>query len=98
MLTDQLQKIYQKNQDYVARKIAGELVLIPLNRRLEDIKSIFNLNEMACTIWDQIDGQRSLEQIRSQLLEQFEVDALILDQDLERLISQLEEIKAIQLV
>ena len=88
--------VYKKNQDYIARKIAGELVLIPLQRQLEAIKSIYNMNEMGCAIWEMIDGQRKLEDIRRELLKRYDVEPAQLDQDLNTLLTQLEEIKAIQ--
>ena len=96
MQTPSAELIYKKNPDFIARKIAGEIVLIPLQRKIDDIKSIYNLNEMACDFWEQIDGRTSLEQIRRKLLGIYEVETATLDQDLQSFIEQLVEINAIQ--
>ncbi len=90
-----LQQVYQKNPDFIGRKIGGELVLIPLQKKIYDISSIYNMNAMACQIWERLDGQKTLEAIRQELLEQYEVSADTLSQDLQTLIEQLEEIKAV---
>lgn len=90
-----LQQIYRKNPDFIGRKIGGELVLIPLQKKIYDISSIYNMNEMACQIWERLDGQKTLEEIQQELLGLYEVSTGTLSQDLQLLIEQLEEIKAV---
>jgi hypothetical protein len=86
----------QKNPEFVARKIAGELILIPLHRQIDNIDSIFNANETACSIWDLIDGKKSIEEIRLELLTQFDVPEESLNHDLQTFFEQLQEINAVQ--
>ncbi len=88
--------IYAKNQNFVPRKIAGELVLIPLQKKIDNIKSIYGLNSMACAVWDMLDGAKDIQQIHSELLSSYDVDESTLEKDLAGLIGQLEEIQAIQ--
>jgi hypothetical protein len=90
-----LQQIYQKNPDFIGRKIGGELVLIPLQKKIYDITSIYNMNEMACEIWDRLDGRKNLDEIQQELLALYEVPSGTLSQDMQTLIEQLEEIKAV---
>lgn len=90
-----LQQVYQRNPDFIGRKIGGELVLIPLQKKIYDISSIYNMNEMACQIWERLDGHKTLEMIQRELLAHYEVSADTLSQDLQTLIEQLEEIKAV---
>ena len=86
---------FKRSQDFVARKIAGEIVLIPLQRHLENVNSIYSLNEVGALVWDALDGKRSVSELREMLFETFEVNPAQLDQDLTTLLTQLEEIKAI---
>lgn len=95
-MNDALQnRLFVKSPDFVARKIAGEIVLIPLKRHLEEVSSIFSLNEVGAMVWEAIDGKTNVGGIRSTLLETFDVSTQDLDKDLEILFGQLEEIKAI---
>ncbi len=90
-----LQQIYKKNPDFIARKIGGELVLIPLQKKIYDITSIYNMNEMACQIWERLDGEKTLDAIHGEILGTYHVTAEILSQDIKTLMEQLEEIKAV---
>lgn len=87
--------IYKKNPDFIARKIGGELVLIPLQKKIYDISSIYNMNEMACQIWERLDGTKTIGNVQSEILQSYEVSEDVLSQDLQTLMGQLEEIKAI---
>ncbi len=89
------EQIFKKNPNFVARKIADELVLVPIQRQLENINSIYCMNEMGRAIWELMDGRRSLSEIRRELLERYEVPESTLDQDLHTLLEQLLQIKAI---
>ena len=90
-----LQKVFQKNPDFIARKIAGELVLIPLQKKIYDISSIYNMNQMAGQIWERLDGQKDLLTIHREMLDVYDVSSEILSQDMQILMEQLEEIKAV---
>ena len=88
--------IFRKNPQFVARTIADELVLIPLQRHLEDVNSLYSLNALGREVWELLDGKNTVTQIRETLLSQYEVDSKILDEDLALILEQLESIKAIQ--
>ncbi len=89
-------RIYQRNPAFVTRKIAGEVILIPLRQKIEDIRSIFNLNETAGGIWELIDGTRTCRNLRDALIEKFELQTAQAESDLSILFKHLEEIEAIQ--
>ncbi len=88
--------IFQKNPQFVARTIADELVLIPLQRHLEDVNSLYSLNSLGREVWELLDGKNTVTSIRETLWSQYEVDSKILDEDLALILEQLESIKAIQ--
>ncbi len=89
------QQVFIKNPDFIARKIGGELVLIPLQKKIYDISSIYNMNEMACQIWERLDGRKALEDIQQELLDVYDVTPETLSQDMQTLMEQLTEIKAV---
>ncbi|MSR76711.1 MAG: PqqD family protein [Candidatus Omnitrophica bacterium] len=95
MINETNDSLFKKSPDFVARKIAGEIVLIPLQRHLENVNSIYSLNEMGAVVWDAIDGKKKVSDIREELLGVFDVSPQTINTDLEVLLSQLVEIKAI---
>jgi hypothetical protein len=45
---------YQRTEEFVARVIAGETVLVPIRRQIGDLESIYTLNEVATFIWERL--------------------------------------------
>lgn len=88
------ERYYKKNPDFVHRKIAGELILVPIRQKIGDLESIFTLNEVAGFIWEQIDGKKNLDAIKEAVLNEFDVKPSEAEKDLKELLQQLEEIGA----
>lgn len=81
--------IYKKKETIVSRKIAGELFLVPIHGKLAEMQRIFALTTVAEYIWDQLDGEKTLEEIRNSILTTFEVEKEQADSDLNDFITQL---------
>ncbi len=62
--------VFDKNPDMVTREIEDETILVPLLRSSEEINSIYTLNPSASMVWGLIDGQHSVSDIRSAIVEQ----------------------------
>jgi len=89
---------YVKDPSVVYREIAGEAILVPIRRNLVDMQSIYTLDNVGADIWKLIDGERTLAEIRETLLEEYDVDASALTQDLDEFIDQLVAVGAIRAV
>lgn len=87
--------LYEKRPDFVARRIADEVVLVPISRNVGEIDCLYALNEVAARVWDLID-RRSFNEVRDTIVEAFEVSEITAQEDLAVLIEQLKEIGAIQ--
>jgi ABC-type Zn uptake system ZnuABC Zn-binding protein ZnuA len=57
--------------------------------------SLYNLNEVAAFVWEEINGKKSLQDIKNRLLEKYDISAMDAGNDLSEYIAQLEEIDAI---
>jgi hypothetical protein len=90
-----LAKVFRKSDSIVSRKIGDEFILVPIRQNVGDLDSIYTLNETAARIWELIDGERSLRQIKSMMLEEFDVPAAEAEKDLIEHLRQLEGIKAV---
>ena len=90
-----LDKIYKRDENFVFRKIEDETILVPLKDNVGDMGSIYNLNEVAAFVWEQLNGKKSLRDIKNRLLEKYDVSAKEAGNDLSEYIAQLKEIDAI---
>ena len=67
-----LDALYVPSPDVVARKIEGELILIPITSGIGDLEDeLFTLNATGRDIWDKMDGKRSLRAIAAELAAEY---------------------------
>jgi hypothetical protein len=84
-------RIFIRNEDIVTRRIAGELFLVPVKGKLADMERIFTLTAVAEYVWDRLDGQRSLDEIRKDVVGRFDVGEEQADSDIREFIAELIE-------
>jgi coenzyme PQQ synthesis protein D (PqqD) len=88
--------IVQKAPSIVSRKIADEVILVPISHKVGEIDCLYALNEVGARIWELLDGTRSLKEVRDAIVQEFEVSETEAEGDLTMLIEQLKEVGAIQ--
>jgi hypothetical protein len=88
-------KVYTKDPNIVNRKIAGEIVLVPIRHNVGDLACIYNLNEVGSRIWELIDGRSTIGQIREKIVEEYEVTPEEAEADLKKFLNQLEQVGAV---
>lgn len=81
--------VYRPRDAVVTREVVGETLLVPISADLADLSSIFALNDTAAFIWQQLDGERTLAQVRDAMVDTFEVDAAAAWLDVADLIAEL---------
>ena len=84
-----MQKVFRKKEEIVSRKIAGETILVPISGKLADMQRIFSLNPVAEYIWNQLNGERDLQEISSSILSVFNVEKEQADVDVQEFIGEL---------
>ena len=95
---DFLEQRYRKDESVVSRKIADEVILVPIRKNVGDLESIYTLDEVGARIWELIDGIRSLADIKEILLSEFDVAGERLISDMENFIRQVESIGGIKAI
>ena len=90
-----LERVYQKNQNFVFRQIDDETLLVPIKDNVGDLGSIYNLNPVAAFVWQHLDGKKTLNDIKDLMTGEFEVSDPDAQQDLTEFVGQLEKIDAI---
>lgn len=91
-----LRRRFRKDPDFVYRRIAGECLLVPIRNKMADLNYIYVLNPVADRIWELLDGQNTVAEIRDRLHSEFEADPQELELDLAEFIGQLQEIEGIK--
>ena len=86
---------FQKDSSIVSRRIADEMILVPIQRKVEEVECLYTLNEVGARIWELLDGRRSLRAVLEALVEEFDVSEPQAEEDLIGVIEQLKEIGAI---
>lgn len=82
-------KVYQRNGEFVTREIAGEILMIPIRGPLASPQKIFVLNEVADFILSQIDGVRSVREIRAGVRDRFEAGEETVAADMDGFLSEM---------
>jgi len=85
------QTMLKKSDQVVYRKIADEMLLVPIRGKLADMQRIFALTPVAEFIWGQLDGQQPLTAIRDAILAEFDVQPPQADADLLEFIGELQQ-------
>ena len=92
---EELEKRYRKNEDFVFRKIDNETIVVPIKDNVGDMGSIYNLNELGAFVWEHLDGDKRLLDIKDMILKEFDVSAEKAEEDLREFVGELREIEAI---
>lgn len=84
--------VYRKKREVVIRKIGGEYILVPVIDDIIEMNCIYNLNETGAFIWDMIDGNRNVSEIKNEMLNEFEAESDDIRKDLEDFLFQIEDL------
>jgi hypothetical protein len=91
-----LQTVYSQNEGFVYREIAGEAILVPVYGQVADMESIFTLNEVGARMWSLFDGQRTVAEVCSAVLEEYDATPAEVEADIQELVETLVGIEALQ--
>jgi hypothetical protein len=92
---DLVTRRYARNPDFVFRRIAGELILVPVRSTGNPMGSVYTLNEVGAAIWDLLDGKNGVEEVRDRLVEQFEVTPDVAEADVREFLARLASVRAV---
>jgi len=71
------------SEDVVAREVEGEFLIIPIASGVGDMEDeLYSLNECGKAIWDKLDGEKNLDKIKDELVEEYDVAAKEMQDDI----------------
>ena len=91
-----LGKRFIKDETFVSRKIGNTFIVVPIKRKASEIESIYKFDEVSSRIWELVDGEKRVEQIRDTIVDEFEVGQEEAGKDLVGFLQQLESIGAVK--
>ena len=68
-----LNKVYRKDDNLVARKIADEYIMVPIRENIAASGYVYTLNAVGGRILELIDGERSIADIAATIVQEYEV-------------------------
>jgi hypothetical protein len=83
-----------RHPDFIFRRIADELILVPIRQQVGDLQSIYTLTPVAAQIWEWLDGTHSVGQIIRRLTDEYDVTEHSAESDVLAFVSELEKIGA----
>jgi len=89
---------YERNPDYIFRRIVDEVVLVPLRENVADMDSIYTMNEVAAFIWEKLEVPASAEELEAAVVAEYDVDPETARADLDEFLTALESAGAVRKV
>jgi Coenzyme PQQ synthesis protein D (PqqD) len=83
------QSVFRKREGIVARRVAGEILLVPIQGELAKLQRIFVLTPVAEYVWERLDGRTSLGAIGEGVAAEFAGDPAEAASDLGEFVGQL---------
>lgn len=83
------------NPEFIARDIAGELVLVPVGTAAKNYGGLVTCNEVGAFIWKRLETGAVMDELVEAILTEFDIDAQTARTDAEEFIAKLREINAV---
>lgn len=87
---------YQRNENFVFRKIVNEMILVPVRGNIAEMEHIFTLNEVGAFIWEELAQPRTLDELASAVLKSFDAAPEIVRPELEAFLADLDANQALE--
>lgn len=86
---------YTRNSDFIFRKVVDEMILVPIHQDVGEMDSIYTLNPVGAFIWENLDNPKTLEELKSAILEEYEAPSEVVAADLVNFLNALIEFGAV---
>ncbi len=85
----QISEYAKSKQNFVARPVNNELVLVPLKSKVADMTQLFTLNELGHFIWNEIQPNATLDSIIEKITAEYDVESDLARADLIAFLNEL---------
>jgi hypothetical protein len=89
---------YERNPEFVLRKVVDEFVLVPVRQDAVGMDCIYTLDALGAFIWDRLDGHATLANIQASIVAEYEVSPQVVAADLLEFVQALQSAGALRRV
>lgn len=89
------EQLYNRNPEFIFRKIVNEMILVPIHKDVADMDAIFSLNDVAAFIWAEMEQPRTLEELQGALIREFDAEPEVIQSDLKQFLAEMLDIGAV---
>lgn len=79
---------YQAKPGYVSRKIAGEVLLVPIGEQTQELNGLVHLNETSEFLWDLLKSPHSIKELVDEIKMEFDVKDFNIENDVKEFIEK----------
>ncbi len=84
------------NQEFLLKEIAGSYVVIPVSSILVDFDGMITLNETGVFLWHLLEEERTLEELVSAMLKEYDVDEATAREGIGAFLDKMRALKALE--
>lgn len=89
---------FVRSPEVVARKIQGELIIVPIRRGVGDLNSLYTLNPVGAVLWDFMNEGHTVAEMVKRVCDEFEVTASEAQADIQSFLDSLMQEKLVESV
>jgi len=87
---------YERNPDFIFRRIVDEAVLVPIQQDVADMDCIYTMNPTGALIWERLEKPATPAELQAALLDEYEADPGSLASDLKNFLDEMAAIGAVR--
>lgn len=87
---------YERNPEFIFRRIVDELLLVPVHQEVADMDCIYTLNPVGAFIWQQLEQPATLAELQAAVQDNYDADPEVLAADLRAFVGDLESTGAVR--
>ena len=89
---------YARNPDYIYRKIADEVVLVPIHQDVAEMDCIYTLNAVGAFVWERLEQPATQVELQALVVEEYAVEPEVAAADLASFLREMSGIGALRKV
>lgn len=76
---------------FVLRQVGGHFIVVPVGAQTVDFNCMITLNETGAFLWQQLQDERTAQELTAALLEEYEVAPATAEADVARFVDKLQQ-------
>ena len=93
-----VEQSYIRNANFIFRRIIEEMILVPINKNVVNMDSIYTLNDLGAFLWEKLEKPCTVVELQQAVLDEYDVDQETVQTDLESFIEEMMSISAVEQV